>query len=130
MINLSSCHSKSAINELGANARIEETIARNTEGVYEAKVFAKGPDGIEIAKSGNYGKSTFFPDSWSEARILEEAEYAVKNNKGFANGVDASDGYFGFSKNGKIKIEFYYTEGTGAINSFFPSLRLLYSHSL
>lgn len=118
----SGCHSKSALDELGSNARIEVTIPANAEGVYEAKVFAKGPDGIEILKSGNGGKSTFFPDSWSEARILEEAEFAVKNNKGFANGVNATDGYYGFSKNGKIKIQFYYRDSDGFIGSFFPKL--------
>jgi Bacterial EndoU nuclease len=118
----SGCHSKSAIDELGANARIEITIPKNAEGVYEAKVFAKGPDGLEIGKSGNQGKSTFFPDSWSEAKILEEAEHAVKNNKGFANGVDAKEGYYGFSKDGKIKIQFYYRDSDGFIGSFFPKL--------
>lgn len=117
----SGCHSKSAIDELGANARLEITIPKNAEGVYEGKVFAKGPDGKEIMKSGNGGKSTFFPDHWDEARILDEVEFAVKNNKGqVPNG--ASNQYFGFSKDGKIKIEFYYNETTGAINSFFPSL--------
>lgn len=119
----SGCHSMSAIDELKGKARIEITIPKNSEGVYEAKVFAKDPTGIERMKSGNDGKSTFFPDDWGEAKILEEVEFAVRNNKGFANGVDAIDGYFGFSKNGKIKIEFYYTEGTGEIKSFFPSLR-------
>jgi hypothetical protein len=59
----------------------------------------------------------------TETLRVIKAEFAVKNNKGFANSIDAKDGYFGFSKDGKIKIEFYYTEGTGAINSFFPSLR-------
>jgi Bacterial EndoU nuclease len=118
----SGCHSKSAIDELGTNARIEVTIPANAEGVYEAKVFAKGPDGIEIPKSGNQGKSTFFPDSWSEAKILDEVKHAVKNNKGFANGVDATEGYYGFSKNGKIKIQFYYRDSDGFIGSYFPKL--------
>jgi hypothetical protein len=115
-------HSKSAIDELGANARIEITIPKNAEGVYEAKVFAKGPNGIEIPKSGNQGKSTFFPDDWDEARILEEVEHAVRNNKGLVPDA-APNQYFGFSKNGRIKIEFYYDELTGNINSFFPSLK-------
>lgn len=94
-----------------------------SEGVYEAKVFAKGPDGKEYTKSGNGGRSTFYPDSWDKMRIFDEAEFAVKNNKGFADGIDAKDGYFGFSKNGKIRIQFYYDELTGKINSFFPSLK-------
>lgn len=122
----SGCHSKSALDELGNNARIEITIPANVEGVYEAKVFAKGPDGIEIPKSGNQGKSTFFPDSWDEAKILDEAEYAVKNNVGQvpASAGGAPNQYYGFSKDGKIKIEFYYDDATGNINSFFPSLKV------
>ena len=121
----SGCHSKSAIDELAPNARIEVTIPANANGVYEAKVFAKGPDGIEIPKSGNGGKSTFFPDTWDEARILDEVEYAVKNNAGQvpASAGGAPNQFYGFSKDGKIKIEFYYNDATGAINSFFPSLK-------
>jgi len=53
---------------------------------------------------------------------LEEAEHAVKNNKGFANGIDATEGYYGFSKNGKVKIQFYYRDSDGFIGSFFPKL--------
>ncbi len=117
------CHSKLAIDPQGINSRIEETIPKNAEGVYEAKVFAKGPDGVEVKKSGNGGKSTFFPDDWDESRILEEAEHAIKNNVCFANGVDDKDGYYGYSKDGKVKIEFYYREATGKMISFFPSLR-------
>ena len=119
------CHSKVALDALGNNARIEITIPKNAEGVYEAKVFAKGTDGIVIPKTGNGGKSTFFPDSWDEARILDEVEYAVRNNKGLVpqSAGGASNQYYGFSKDGKIKIEFYYNESTGAINSFFPSLK-------
>jgi hypothetical protein len=115
-------HSKSAIDELGANARIEITIPKNAEGVYEAKVFAKGPDGKEIVKSGNGGKSTFYPDHWDEAKILEEAEFAVKNNKGLIDPTDATKGYYGFSKDGKVKIGFYYRDTDGYIGSFFPIL--------
>jgi hypothetical protein len=118
----SGCHSKSAIDELGANARIEVTIPANAEGVYEAKVFAKGPDGIEIPKSGNQGKSTFFPDSWNEAKILDETEFAVRNNKGLIDPADATKGYWGYAKDGKTKIGFYYRDADGYIGSFFPIL--------
>jgi hypothetical protein len=67
-------------------------------------------------------KSTFFPDDWDEARILEEAEHAVRNNKGFLNGRNVDDGYFGFSKGGKTKIGFYYRDADGYIGSYFPVL--------
>ena len=105
----------------GSKARIELTQQKNAAGVYEAKVYAKGDDGIEIIKTGNGGRSTFFPDDWDEARILDEVEHAVSNNKGFANGIDAANGYYGFSKNGNVKIQFYYRESDGYIGSFFPT---------
>jgi len=114
-------HSKLAIDNAHGKARIEIVTLPNAAGVYEAKVFARGPDNIEIAKSGNGGKSTFFPDLWDETRILEETAYAIKNNKGFENGIDASDGYYGYSKDGNIRIGFYYRDGV--IISFFPSLK-------
>ena len=114
-------HSKIAIDNAYGKARIEIVTPPNAAGVYEAKVFARGPDNIEIAKSGNGGKSTFFPDQWDESKILEETAYAIKNNKGFENGVDAADGYYGYSKDGNIRIGFYYRDGV--IISFFPSLK-------
>jgi len=113
-------HSKRAIENFRGYARIVVVTPPDASGVYEAKVYAKGPDGVEVTKSGNGGKSTFFPDSWDEARILDEAEYAIKHNKGFENGVDARDGYYGYSRDGKVRIAFYYNESTGGINSFFP----------
>ncbi|MFK8273306.1 EndoU domain-containing protein [Capnocytophaga canimorsus] len=33
-------------------------------------------NGSELRKTNNRGKSTFFPDDWDEARILEEVEHA------------------------------------------------------
>ncbi len=120
----SGCHSKSALDELGANARIEliRPVPKITNEIYEAKVYAKGPDGMEILKSGFGGKSTFFPDNWGEARIIEEVEHAVMNNRGFFNGSDSRDGYFGYSMDFKIKIRFYFRETDGYIGSFFPSI--------
>jgi Bacterial EndoU nuclease len=118
----SGCHSKSAIDELGVNARVEVTTPANAEGVYEAKVFAKDPTGIERMKSGNEGKSTFFPDSWNEAKILDETEFAVRNNRGLIDPTDATKGYWGYGKDGKTKIGFYYRDADGYIGSFFPIL--------
>lgn len=115
----SGCHSKLAIDELGDKARIKITIPPNSAGVYEAKVFAIAPDGREIIKSGNRGRSTFFPDSWDKNRIIEEVIYAVEHNVGQVS----SSQYYGYSKDGRVKIDFYYTASTGAINSYFPSLR-------
>ncbi len=45
-----------------------------------------------------------------------------RHNKGLIDPTDATKGYYGFSKNGKIKIGFYYIESDGYIGSFFPIL--------
>ncbi len=119
----SGVHHKDAIDNLGVgNGRIEITTPPNAGGVYEAKVFAKGPDGLEYTKSGNGGKSTFFPDTWNEPKVLEEVEYAITNNKGYIDPANPQKGYFGYSKDGKVKIGFYYNDATDTVNSFFPIL--------
>jgi hypothetical protein len=115
-------HSKRAIENFHGYARVIVITRPDSSGVYEAKVFARGPDGIEVPKTGNGGKSTFFPDSWDEKKILDEGEFAVKHNKGFENGHDAADGYYGYSSDGKVRIAFYYNEKEGVIPSFFPSI--------
>jgi hypothetical protein len=46
----------------------------------------------------------------------------VRNNKGLIDTSDATKGYFGFSKDGKVKIGFYYRDADGYIGSFFPIL--------
>jgi len=116
-------HSKIAIQNFHGSSRIVVVTPADASGVYEAKVFATSPDGKEVSKSGNGGKSTFFPDTWDETKILDEAEFAIKHNKGFENGNDARDGYYGYSSDGTVRIAFYYNESTGGINSFFPSLK-------
>lgn len=117
------CHSKIAIDKLGSRARIEVVTPPNSLGVYEARVFAKSDDGIEIMKSGYDGISTFYPDGWDEARILNEAEYAIRNNKGLLVPTDPKKGYWGYARDGKIKIGFYYNDTDGYIASFFPLLK-------
>ncbi len=76
---------------------------------------------VEYAPGKYAGTSTYFPENWDEARILDEVEYAIKNNHGkYAGG--AANEYFGFSKDGKIEIHFYMTQD-GIITSFFPNLK-------
>lgn len=67
-------HSKKAILGHSHSARIEiqDAGVDTWNDVYDAKVFATGPDGREYTKSGNNGVSTFFPDSWSEQKIKDE----------------------------------------------------------
>lgn len=51
---------------------------------YNAKIYAKDSNWKEIMKSWwkPIWNSTFFPDNWEQKRIMEEVEYAMKNNKG------------------------------------------------
>ena len=49
-------------------------------GVYEATPVIILEDGTEIIKRNNRGRSTFFPNEWSEERILQEVEHAITNN--------------------------------------------------
>lgn len=55
-------------------------------------------------------------------KILDEVEYAIANNHGQDLTSRNPSEYYGFSKDGKIEIHFYYnTDGT--IGSFFPKKR-------
>jgi hypothetical protein len=115
-------HSNQALTSHPYGAR-KELIDKNADTwnePYRAKVFAKDENGIEYQKTGGGGVSTFFPDSWDRARILDEVEHAVENNRGLLDPLHPRKGYFGFSKDGNIKINFYYNQSTGAINSYFP----------
>lgn len=68
---------------------------------------------------GKYGgTSTFFPENWSNSKILDEVEFAIANNHGVAPGNNPSE-YFGFSKDGKVEIHFY-LNNDGTIGSYFP----------
>jgi hypothetical protein len=119
------CHSKIALDGFAVknSGAIIEYMNKNLDaasGVYEAQPVIKMPNGEEYIKLNNNGKSTFFPDSWDETKILDEVEYSIINNQGqFPNG--APNEYYGYSKNGKVKIHFYLNPN-GNINSFFPSL--------
>ncbi|EKX91116.1 EndoU domain-containing protein [Alloprevotella sp. oral taxon 473] len=49
-------------------------------GVYEATPVIILEDGTEIINRNNRGRSTFFPNEWSEERIFQEVEHAITNN--------------------------------------------------
>ena len=99
---------------------IIETTPRNAAGVYEARLeLTINPQtGSKLIKS----RSTMFPDDWDWARIKEEVEHAVRYNMGFYDSTKPWEGYYGLSKDGKIKIRFYYDDQTGYIASYFPQL--------
>ena len=75
-----------------------------------------------MIKLNNQGNSTFFPKNWTDARIKEEVEHAVRYNKGLKNNLDPRQGYYGMSKDGSIEIRFYYDDVTKEIGSYFPQL--------
>ncbi|MFJ1429671.1 EndoU domain-containing protein [Capnocytophaga canimorsus] len=87
-------------------------------GVYEAEPIIKLENGSELRKTNNRGKSTFFPDDWDEARILEEVEHAINNNHGRVPDSSTNE-YFGYSKNGGVKIHFYYNTDS-SVGSYYP----------
>jgi len=121
------CHSKIALDgyvvtQPGATVQYRSKVLA-TNGVYEANPVIVMPDGTEYVKLNNGGKSSFFPDSWDRARILDEVEYAVANNHGRYVGGSANE-YYGLSRDGTVEIHFYLNINNGNINSFFPKLVL------
>jgi len=128
------CHSKQALDDfIGTNGGAYQ-IRNKPINLVDDQVFNGQPvilkNGKEYVKTngriveyetGKFGgTSTFFPENWDNARVLEEVEHAIKNNHGVAPGNNPSE-YFGFSKNGKVEIHFYLkTDGT--IGSYFPKL--------
>ena len=121
------CHSKIALDDYVQNnptARYEfrnKVMDNSGNGVYESNPVIILDDGTELVKTNNRGKSTFFPDDWDEARILEEVEYAITNNHGRVLTPNAvRNEYFGYSRDGKVKIHFYLNNNNNSINSYFP----------
>uniref|UniRef100_UPI0011AF46E2 EndoU domain-containing protein n=1 Tax=Aquimarina sp. I32.4 TaxID=2053903 RepID=UPI0011AF46E2 len=63
------------------------------------------------------GTASFFPEGWSNTKIKQEVEHAIKNNHGLAQ--DGSNTFYGYSKNGSVEIRFY-LNNDGYIGSYFP----------
>jgi len=74
-------------------------------------------DGIENGKLG--GTSTFFPSTWSNAKIKAEVEFAIENNHGLVPGQPLGQNLmFGYSKDGAIEIRFAFNaDGSGTYYS-------------
>lgn len=72
------CHSKIGLVDYVTNnptASYEfrnKVLSTSNNGVYEANPVIKLQDGRELVKTNNGGKSTFFPDVWDEAKVLDE----------------------------------------------------------
>ncbi len=122
------CHSKIALDDYVANnptATFEfrnKVLGGSNNGVYEANPVIKLQNGTELVKTNNAGKSTFFPDTWNETKVLDEVEYAIANSHGKIPTKPNGNEYFGLSRDGKVEIHFYYNTN-GTISSYFPVIQ-------
>ena len=67
---------------LKGDVRIVKKIgAPSKNGVYKASVEIRKPDGTWQRKTSNGGVNTMFPESWDEARIIDEINSAWENRK-------------------------------------------------
>jgi hypothetical protein len=93
-------------------------IIRRPDKTYTGKVTYTDAAGVKVAKSGNGGRSTFFPDDWDHARV--EAEIlGAWNNRGLG---ETPMTWSGDSPSG-IRLGGYYRhlpDGTIEITSAFP----------
>lgn len=116
------CHTKRALNDfvaenLGSSFDLQEVSGSPSE-VYEAKPVIFDPSGIEFRKLNHGGKSSFFPDTWINSKIINEVVFAIENNHGrYFSG--STNQYFGFSSDGQVEIHFY-LKSDGSFGSYFP----------
>ena len=86
---------------LKGDVRIVKKIgAPSKNGVYKASVEIRKPDGTWQKKTSNGGVNTMFPESWDEARIIDEINSAWENRKDL-KGRD-SNMWQGISKSGVL----------------------------
>ncbi|WP_169731900.1 EndoU domain-containing protein [Runella limosa] len=101
------------------DVRISNITPIDANGIYQAKVEIYHPDLIPINGTGwkvkynQGGKSTFFPDKWSQNKVLEEISYAF-NRKSLLTG----NKYKSYTSNG-IELHFY-LDSSGNISTVFP----------
>ena len=86
---------------LKGDVRIVKKIgAASKNGVYKASVEIRKPDGTWQKKTSNGGVNTMFPESWNEARIIDEINSAWENRKDL-KGRD-NNMWQGISKSGVV----------------------------
>lgn len=86
---------------LKGDVRIVKKIgAPSKNGVYKASVEIRRPDGTWQKKTSNGGVNTMFPESWDEARIIDEINSAWENRKDL-KGRD-NNMWQGISKSGVV----------------------------
>lgn len=119
-------HSMKAVLEHPYGARIELDNLNIDDWTlpYTAKVFANDKNGKEILKSWWNGRSTFFPNSWSKEKIMDEVEHAIKNNEGKAFpswSTREQNIYKWFSKDWELEINFVIYEWK--LETFYPVIK-------
>ena len=88
---------------LNGDVRIVEVVSPpDVNGVYQAVVEIKQPDGKWVRKENSYGSNTMFPKNWSREKIIDEIDSAWKNQTSH----ESSERWRGLSKSGVI-IEGY-----------------------
>lgn len=87
---------------------VEEKLQEFPGGSYEAKIKIPDPNnpGKYLSKTNNSGKSTMFPDHWTENRIKVEIDNILKNPNNHIKG----DVWQGKTSTG-VKIKVIYREG-------------------
>ena len=86
---------------LKGDVRIVKKIgAPSKNGVYKASVEIRKPDGTWQKKTSNGGVNTMFPESWNEARVIDEINSAWENRKDL-KGRD-NNMWQGISKSGVV----------------------------
>ncbi len=118
------CHSKVALddyvsNNPGSSYAFNNKSTADSGGIYTANPVVTKADGAQMVKYNNGGQSSFFPDSWTEAKIKAETEHAIANNHGKIPQNPTGNEYFGFSSDGSVRIHFY-LKNNGTLGSYFP----------
>ena len=86
---------------LKGDVRIVKKIgAPSKNGVYKASVEIRKPDGTWQKKTSNGGVNTMFPESWDEAKVIDEINSAWENRKDL-KGRD-NNMWQGISKSGVV----------------------------
>ena len=106
-------HTKSALENLtrknnGVKYELKEFKLNSETGVYECRPEITLSDGTIVRKVGNKGICTFFPDTWDEAKILKEVNFASQHLIGKYTKI--RNGYVGISSDGKVKIVIQFDE--------------------
>jgi hypothetical protein len=71
---------------LNGDVRIVEVVSPpDVNGVYQAVVEIKRPDGQWVIKRNPSGSNTMFPEDWSRERIIDEIDSAWKNQSAHPN---------------------------------------------